>query len=77
MDGDVQKFYLVIGFWFCRELHVSVECIKVILYVYDVSAAGVKDYQNVIYISEVCRNVFIEEWFKVCVFEVLKKELCY
>ena len=75
MDGDVQKIYLVIRFWFCRELHVRVEYIEVILHVY-ISVAGVKDYQNVIYISEVCRNVvFIEEWFKVCVFEVLMKEL--
>ena len=42
MDGDVQKIYLVIGFWFCGELHVRVECVEVILCVYDVSVAGVK-----------------------------------
>ena len=42
MDGDVQKIHLVIGFWFRRELHVRVECVEVILYVYDVSVAGVK-----------------------------------
>ena len=78
VDGYVQEVYLVIGFRFCCELHVRVERVKVLLYVFDVCVAGIINYQNVINVSKICSDVvFIAKVRKVCIFEVLKKEFCY
>ena len=49
MDSDNQEIYLVIGFRFCCELHVRVERVKVLLYVFDVCVAVNINYQNVIH----------------------------
>jgi hypothetical protein len=68
-NSNVQEIYLLIGFRFCCELHVWVERVKVVLYVFDVSVVGVINYQNDVNIAKVCSDVvFAEELCKVCVF---------
>ena len=60
VDGDVYEIDLVVGFCFCCDIYVWVDCVEVILYVVDVCVAGVINYHYVIYISEVSDNfVFV------------------
>ena len=78
MNSDFQEIYLFIGFRFCCELHVRVERVKVLLYVFDACVVGVVNYQNVIHISKICSDVvFIEKLCDVRIFKFLKKEFCY
>jgi len=61
-----KKIYLVVGFRFCCELHVWVERIKVILYVFYVGVAGIINYQDIINIAKICSDVFAKELCEVC-----------
>jgi len=69
VNSNFQEIYFVIGFRFCCELHVWLERVKVILYIFAVCVARVVNYQNVVHISKVRSDVvFTEKLRKVCVF---------
>ena len=54
------------------------EHIKVVLYVFDVSVAGIINYQNITHVAKICSYVvFAKELREVCVFQVLEEEFCY
>ena len=61
--------YLVVGFRFCCELHIWLERIKVVWYVFDVSMAGIINYQNVINTAKIFSDVvFAKVLREMCVF---------
>ena len=56
VDSNIQEIQLIVGFCFCCELHVWVECVEIILYVVNVCAVVVIDYQNIFDVAEVPDN---------------------
>ena len=68
-NSDVQKIYLFVRFWFCCKLHVWLEHIEVILYLFNVGAAGIINYQSVNDIAKICSDlVFAKKLHEVGVF---------
>jgi len=68
-NNNVQKIYFVVGFRFCCELHDWVEHIKVMLYVFYVSVAGIINHQDVVHTAKICSDVvFGKELREECVF---------
>ena len=67
-NSNVQKIYLVVRFWSAVNFMFGWSVLKS-SYVFEVSVAGIINYQSVINIAKVCSDVvFAKELHEVCVF---------